>query len=107
MTKFITKPSANVQGVSFLVLAMLIISIQTITVKWISGDYPLLEIVIFRSLVALPLTILIFRLEGKQGLPTTQRHKLEYARGAFLFLSYRKRAKAPRFMYGDEGRKRC
>jgi len=39
-------------------------------------------------LIALPCSILFFRLEGKKGLPATQQHKLEYARGFFLFLSY-------------------
>jgi drug/metabolite transporter (DMT)-like permease len=47
-----------------------------------------LEIVAFRSLTALPCTLLLYRYEGKRGLPTTQRHKLEYVRGVFLFLSY-------------------
>jgi drug/metabolite transporter (DMT)-like permease len=82
------KISANIQGVGFLVLAMLIFSLQDIAVKWIGGDYSVLEIVTFRSLIALPLTLLFFRYEGGQGLPTTQRHKLEYIRGLFYFLSY-------------------
>jgi drug/metabolite transporter (DMT)-like permease len=67
---------------------MFIFSFQDIAVKWIGGDYPVLEIVTFRSLIALPLTVLFFRYEGRRGLPTTQRHTLEYIRGAFYFLSY-------------------
>jgi drug/metabolite transporter (DMT)-like permease len=82
------KISSNVQGVGFLVLGMLIFSLQDIAVKWIGGDYPVLEIVIFRSLIALPLTLLFFRYEGGQGLPTTQQPKLEHIRGLFYFLSY-------------------
>ena len=46
------------------------------------------EIVTFRSLIALPLTLLFFRFEGEQGLPSTQRHTLEYVRGLLYFLSY-------------------
>jgi len=83
-----TETSSNVKGISFLALAMLIISLQNIAVKWIGGDYPVMEIVIFRSLIALPCTILFFRFEGQGGLPPTQRHKLEYVRGFFLFLSF-------------------
>jgi drug/metabolite transporter (DMT)-like permease len=83
-----TKTSSNVKGVSFLVLALLIFSLQNIAVKWIGGDYSVLEIVTFRSFIALPCTLLFFRYEGKRGLPTTQRYKLEYVRGFFLFLSY-------------------
>lgn len=36
-----TKPKTdNIQGVGFIVLAMLIFSLQNIAIKWISGDYP-------------------------------------------------------------------
>jgi len=78
----------NLLGVGFLLIGILIFSLQDIAVKWIGGDYPVLEIVSFRSLVALPLTLLFFRYEGGRGLPTTQRHTLEYIRGVFFFLSY-------------------
>ena len=83
-----TKMSSNVKGIIFLVLAALVISIQNIAIKWIGGDYSAIEIVAIRSVVALPLTLLFYRYEGRQGLPTTQQPKLEYLRGVFLFLSY-------------------
>lgn len=82
------KISSNVKGISFLVLAALIISLQNIAVKWIGGSYSVLQIVALRSLVALPVTLLFFRLEGRRGLPTTKQHRFQYLRGAFLFLSY-------------------
>ncbi|MCB0057474.1 MAG: DMT family transporter [Caldilineaceae bacterium] len=82
------KPSDNVRGVGFLVLALFTISLQSVAAQWLSGAYPVLEIVILRSLVALPFTLLLFRYEGGRGLPKTQRHKLEYSRGLFLFFSY-------------------
>jgi drug/metabolite transporter (DMT)-like permease len=88
MAENMNKTSSNVKGVGFLALALLIFSLQNIAVKWIGGDYSVLEIVTFRSLIALPCTLLFYRYEGKRGLPTTQRHKLEYVRGVFLFLSY-------------------
>ncbi|MEJ2487441.1 MAG: hypothetical protein P8Y68_17085 [Anaerolineales bacterium] len=83
-----TKTNANIKGVGFLLLALLIISIQNIAVKWIGGDYSALEIVAVRSLVALPFTLLFYRFEGQRGLPTTQQPKLECVRGVFLFISY-------------------
>lgn len=82
------KTSSNVKGILFLLLAMLIISLQSIAVKGLGGSYPVLQMVVFRNLVALPFTLLFFRLEGKRGLPTTPRFKLEFTRGMFLFLSY-------------------
>jgi len=78
----------NLLGVGSLVLGILIFSLQDIAVKGMGGHYPILEIVIFRGLVAMPITLLFFRLEGRKGLPTTKQHKLEYVRGLFLFLSY-------------------
>ena len=82
------KMSTNLQGISFLMLAMFVFSLQDIAIKWIGGDYPVLEIVIVRNLVALPCTLALFRLEGRRGWPTTQRHKLEYVRGLLLFVSF-------------------
>jgi drug/metabolite transporter (DMT)-like permease len=82
------KTSSNLRGVLFLLLSVLIGSLQSVAIKWIGGNYSVLEIVTLRSLVALPLTLLIFRLEGRRGLPTTKQPKLEYVRGVFLFLSY-------------------
>ncbi len=78
----------NILGVGSLVLALLIFSLQDIAVKWIGGSYPILEIVIFRGIIAMPITLLFFRLEGQRGLPTTKQPRLEYVRGLFLFLSY-------------------
>ena len=83
-----TKINSNFKGIGFLLLAMLIGSLQSVAVKWIGGNYSVLEIVTVRSLVALPITILFFRLEGGKGLPTTSQPTLQYVRGIFLFLSY-------------------
>ena len=79
------KMIAIVKGVSFLVLAALVISIQNIFVKWIGGDYSALEIVAFRSSTALPCTLLFYCYEDQRGLPTTQYHKFDYIRCVFLF----------------------
>jgi drug/metabolite transporter (DMT)-like permease len=80
--------NSNLKGVSFLLLAMLINSLQSVAVKWIGGNYSVLEIVAFRSVVALPITLFFFRLEGGRGWPATPQRKLQIARGLFLFLSY-------------------
>lgn len=79
---------SQVRGAATLALALLIFSLQDIAVKWIGGSYNVLEIVLIRSLVALPCTFLFLRLEGRNGLPTTTRPVLEYARGVLLFLSF-------------------
>ena len=71
-----------------MVLATFIFSLQGVAVKWIGGDYSIMQIVLVRSLFSLPITVLLYRLEGQRGLPTTQHYKLQYIRGSFLFLSY-------------------
>jgi len=80
--------NTNLKGIGFLMLALLIISLQGIVVKWLGGDYPVLEMVVFRNLVALLFTLLFFRYEGGRGWPTTRQAKLEIIRGLCLFLSY-------------------
>lgn len=80
--------SANLKGIGFLILGMLIISLQAVAVKWIGGSYPVLEMVVLRNLVALPFTLLFFRSEGGRGLPATRQFRLQFIRGLFLFLSY-------------------
>ena len=83
-----TMTDSNVRGAISLVLAMFIFSLQDIAVKWIGSDYPVLEIVLFRSLIALPCTFLFLRYEGQRGIPGTRQSRLEYIRGFFLFLSF-------------------
>ncbi len=79
---------SNLRGIAYLILALLIMSLQGIAVKFIGGDYSIMQIVLLRSIVALPASIVLFRLEGKRGLPTTKRPGLEYLRGLCLFVSY-------------------
>ncbi|MDX9953403.1 MAG: DMT family transporter [Anaerolineae bacterium] len=88
MVKRQTPASATLLGITTLVLGMLIFSLQDIAVKWIGGDYPVLQIVILRSLVALPFAFLFLRAEGLRGLPRTPQLWLEVVRGFLLFLSF-------------------
>ena len=88
MTNNLPKIDSPLRGVGFLILGTLIFSLQDIAVKWIGGDYPILEIVAFRSIVAIPFTLLFCRLEGRRGFPVTRRRKLQMLRGLFFFLSY-------------------
>jgi drug/metabolite transporter (DMT)-like permease len=87
-TRKMKTTNKNLLGVGSLVLAILIFSLQDIAVKWMGGSYPVLEIVIFRTVIAIPATLFFFRMEGGRGLPATKQHKLEYVRGLFYFLSY-------------------
>lgn len=83
-----TTTNANLKGIGYLVLSLLITSLHSIAVKWLGGSYPVLEMVVLRNFVAVLFTLLFFRLEGKRGLPTTKQYRLEFMRGIFLFFSY-------------------
>ena len=78
----------NLKGILFLILALLVGSLQAVAVKTLGGKYPVLQMVIFRNLVALPFTLLFFRLEGRRGLPVTKKIRSHAIRGLYLFLSY-------------------
>lgn len=83
-----SEANSNGKGILFLLIAMLISSLQSIAVKGLGGSYPVLEMVVFRNISALPFTLLFFRMEGRRGLPVTQNPRFEIIRGLFLFLSY-------------------
>lgn len=78
----------NLLGVLSLLMGIFIFSLQDITVKRMGGSYPILEIVILRTVIAIPITLVLYRMEGQKGLPKTKQPRLEILRGAFLFLSY-------------------
>ena len=67
---------------------MLVLSLQNIAIKSISDSYAVLEIVIVRSVVAIPCALLFYRFEGKRGLPRTTSYKLQFWRGFLLFAAY-------------------
>lgn len=81
-------PGSPARGAVTLVLALLILSLQDVAVKWIGGGYNVLEIVLIRSLVALPATFFFLRREGQRGWPTTRRPLLQVGRGILLFISF-------------------
>ena len=76
--------SPNVQGVLFLIAGMVVLSLQNIMVRAIDERYAVLEIVVIRSLIAIPLTLLFYRYEGYRGLPRTTQYGLHFWRGFLL-----------------------
>jgi drug/metabolite transporter (DMT)-like permease len=72
-------------GVLCITGAMLTISIQDTIVKWISGGYPLHELMLGRSIVAILLTLLLLKLEGGFGQLRTPYWHLHLFRGLLIF----------------------
>lgn len=80
--------NSNLKGILFLITAILFISIQSVVVKWMGDGYPVLEMVVLRNIVALPITLIFFWREGNKGFPKTRNIKRQVIRGLFLFISY-------------------
>ncbi len=55
---------SNIKGILFLIAALWIISLQNIVVKMLGGSYPVLEMVVIRTIVAIPITLILYWKEG-------------------------------------------
>jgi S-adenosylmethionine uptake transporter len=74
-------------GIAYVVAGVTIFSIQDVIIKWLSGDYPVLEIVFVRSLVALLLLFAMAGLRGGERLRVARPFQQAF-RGLLMFLSY-------------------
>jgi drug/metabolite transporter (DMT)-like permease len=82
------RSNERLKGVLFLSAGALIFTIQDVIIKWISGDYPVTQILATRSLVAFgPLFILLYFDGGLRGVSGRRLGRLLF-RAALLFLSY-------------------
>ena len=77
----------SVQKASFYVfLGMLCISINDLIVKKFSSDYPLHEIIFFRSSIAILLTLVLVKIEGGLTILKTTQPMLHALRALTIFL---------------------
>ena len=74
-------------GIAFVVAGVTVFSIQDVIIKWLSGDYPVLEIVFVRSIVSLPLLLALAALRVRSLLRVTRPFE-QTLRGLLMFLSY-------------------
>lgn len=71
-------------GIACVVCAVTIFILQDATIKWLSGEYPLHEIVMVRAASAVAVTLFVMRLEGGLRLWRTRRVGLHLARSTLL-----------------------
>lgn len=71
-------------GMLCILVAVLALTLQDALVKWLSAAFPLPEITLSRSLVAIAVTLVILRLEGGAALLRTRRPGLHALRAALL-----------------------
>jgi len=74
----------SMQGILCIFGGMVMLTAQDSIIKWISGSYPLHEIILGRAIVAVLLTVLFAHLEGGLQLLRTRRLPLHLARGLLL-----------------------
>jgi drug/metabolite transporter (DMT)-like permease len=82
-------PSPTQRGILALVVGIAVFSLQDVILKRLSGDYPLYQAMIIRSLTAVPLLLVIVRaLDGRLSTITTPNWALMLARGFLNFTAY-------------------
>ena len=74
-------------GIACVVAAVTVLVLQDSLIKWLSGDYPLHEIVLVRAASAVCVTLFMMRLEGGIHLLRTRRLGLHLVRAGLLIIA--------------------
>ncbi|MEK0083694.1 DMT family transporter [Benzoatithermus flavus] len=82
------RTDARLSGILFLCAGAFVFSLQDIVIKWISGTYPITQVLTIRCIVAIGPLLLILAWDGGFGGLRTRRLGLQILRGGCLFLSY-------------------
>ena len=77
----------RVLGIACAIGAVAIFVLQDAVIKWLSGGYPLHEIVLARAASAVAVTLFVMRLEGGARLLRTRRLGLHLARSGLLVIA--------------------
>jgi drug/metabolite transporter (DMT)-like permease len=79
---------ARLAGIFFLCAGAFVFSLQDIVIKWISGAYPISQVLVIRCVVAMGPLLVILAWDGGLGGLRTRRLGALLLRGGLLFLSY-------------------
>ncbi len=77
-----------VRGIVFLCLGVFVFSLQDAVIKQVSGAYPLTEVVVIRSMVAIPILLLLVQFEVGWRAVFSPDFWLLAARAALMFVAY-------------------
>jgi drug/metabolite transporter (DMT)-like permease len=75
-------------GILLLCAGAFVFSLQDIVIKWISGAYPISQVLAIRCVVAIGPLLVLLAWDGGLGGLRTRRLGLQLLRGGLLFLSY-------------------
>ena len=74
-------------GIGFILLGMLAISFNDMMIKWLSGDYPLHQMVFVRSAIGIAFSLIIVQFEGGWQILRARRPWLHVLRGLLIVTS--------------------
>ena len=83
-----TSHNPALRGIFLLLTAVLILSIQDVIIKSMSSDFALLQVLVIRCLISLPLVLLYIRWNGGWAQLKPKNKKLQFWRGAWMFTAY-------------------
>ena len=84
----LVKPAGNLLGIACVLGAVVTFTTQDMAIKWLSGDYPLHEIIFARSVVGLTLILTVLvPLEGGYRILRTKRLALHLLRGLAVVIA--------------------
>ncbi len=81
------RPRQSAAGIGFILLGMLAISVNDMLIKWLSGDYPLHQMVFIRSAIGILFSLLIVHFEGGWQILKPRRPWLHLLRGLLIVTS--------------------
>ena len=87
-SRFQTLRENRFWGIGCLTAGIGIFSLQDVIIKLISGAYPLHEVMVVRSIVAMPLLLAFVALGGGLRLILSPRWRMLLLRGALMFIAY-------------------
>jgi drug/metabolite transporter (DMT)-like permease len=76
------------KGIGFLIAGVFVFSLQDVIIKWISGSYPVHQIVFIRSIFAVIPILFIAHFEGGFHILRTHHHVLHIIRSLLMFFAY-------------------
>ena len=87
MEKQKDKSTDNINGIYCILIGMLVVTLQDCTVKWLSPDYALHQIMLIRSVIAILIIFFIIKWEGGFRLLKTRHLSWHLLRAGLLIVA--------------------
>ena len=88
LTKFQSSTSSSLRGISLLLTAFFIFSVQDVIIKLMSNEFALLQIVLIRTVFTIPILLALLHFDGGIRIPKTEKLALQIWRGFMMFSAY-------------------